>query len=360
MNNQHESSQHQSRVGSSSTEDKVLKEQDIQNGVSYHGSSVFETTSLANGRVKEHKSLDVPETEHHNVQPCISDSIARLALKPSMVPVPPSRPKPSRQRKLERTASLDDKGWRRKFKTSQESISEPSENGSSNGSIPETVASSHPFFEGGHNRDFQSTPSFLGPRAFGNYSESLSDCEHQISKKRSTSLEHVLGKASSSSKPRLSRVTSPRPLPPIELSVASRTLRTANRIDSECVDYKESCNSRLGRPGSSLSDTRLQGSMVCDSCSTDSMKSSSNPLNPIRSKDVRSRSYLEGSLLANGALLGADELDRCFPHRRIGIFVATWNMQGNKIIQLDLLLIKIQFKQVSTSRLLSTWNSSLP
>ncbi|XP_069465684.1 phosphatidylinositol polyphosphate 5-phosphatase type IV isoform X2 [Ambystoma mexicanum] len=42
------------------------------------------------------------------------------------------------------------------------------------------------------------------------------------------------------------------------------------------------------------------------------------------------RSYLEGSLLANGALLGADELDRYFPERRIGLFVATWNMQGKK------------------------------
>ncbi|XP_078498040.1 phosphatidylinositol polyphosphate 5-phosphatase type IV [Lissotriton helveticus] len=330
MNNQHGPSQHQVRDSSSPTEGKMHKEQNIQNGVSYQGSSVFETTSLANGRVKEHNPVEVPETEHHNVQPCISDSIDRLTLKSSMVPVPPSRPKPSRQRKLERTASLDDRGWRRKFKTSRESVSEPSENGSSNGSIPETVATSRPFFEGGHDRDFQSTSSFPGPHAFGNYSESLSDCEHHISKQRSNSLEHALGKASSSSKPRLSRVTSPRPLPPIELSMASRTLRTANRIDAECVDYKESCNSRLGRPGSSLSDTRLHGSMVCDSCSTDSMKSSSNPLNPIRSKDVRNRSYLEGSLLANGALLGADELDRCFPHRRIGIFVATWNMQGNK------------------------------
>uniref|UniRef100_A0A803U0A5 Phosphatidylinositol polyphosphate 5-phosphatase type IV n=1 Tax=Anolis carolinensis TaxID=28377 RepID=A0A803U0A5_ANOCA len=42
------------------------------------------------------------------------------------------------------------------------------------------------------------------------------------------------------------------------------------------------------------------------------------------------RSYLEGSLLASGALLGAEELNRYFPDRRIGIFVATWNMQGQK------------------------------
>lgn len=44
------------------------------------------------------------------------------------------------------------------------------------------------------------------------------------------------------------------------------------------------------------------------------------------------RSYLEGSLLASGALLGAEELDRYFPDRQMGIFIATWNMQGRKVI----------------------------
>lgn len=40
---------------------------------------------------------------------------------------------------------------------------------------------------------------------------------------------------------------------------------------------------------------------------------------------------MEGSLLASGALLGAEELSRYFPDRNIGIFVATWNMQGQKV-----------------------------
>ncbi len=43
------------------------------------------------------------------------------------------------------------------------------------------------------------------------------------------------------------------------------------------------------------------------------------------------RSFLEGSVLGNGALLGAEELDRYFPERRLGIYVATWNMQGEKV-----------------------------
>lgn len=43
------------------------------------------------------------------------------------------------------------------------------------------------------------------------------------------------------------------------------------------------------------------------------------------------RSYLEGSLLASGALMGADELARYFPDRSMALFVATWNMQGQKV-----------------------------
>ena len=46
---------------------------------------------------------------------------------------------------------------------------------------------------------------------------------------------------------------------------------------------------------------------------------------------VPSRSFLEGSVLGSGALLGAEELDRYFPDRRLGIYVATWNMQGEKV-----------------------------
>lgn len=40
---------------------------------------------------------------------------------------------------------------------------------------------------------------------------------------------------------------------------------------------------------------------------------------------------MEGSLLGTGALLGAEELDRYFPDRTVGIYIATWNMQGEKV-----------------------------
>lgn len=36
-------------------------------------------------------------------------------------------------------------------------------------------------------------------------------------------------------------------------------------------------------------------------------------------------------MLGSGALLGAEELDRYFPDRRVGIYIATWNMQGEKV-----------------------------
>lgn len=43
------------------------------------------------------------------------------------------------------------------------------------------------------------------------------------------------------------------------------------------------------------------------------------------------RSFLEGSMLGSGALLGAEELDRHFPDRQVGVYVVTWNMQGEKV-----------------------------
>lgn len=36
-------------------------------------------------------------------------------------------------------------------------------------------------------------------------------------------------------------------------------------------------------------------------------------------------------MLGTGALLGAEELDRYFPDRTVGIYIATWNMQGEKV-----------------------------
>lgn len=55
------------------------------------------------------------------------------------------------------------------------------------------------------------------------------------------------------------------------------------------------------------------------------------------------RSFLEGSLLGGGALLGSEELDRYFPDRKVGVYITTWNMQGEKVdLQSDLSSLSFQ------------------
>ncbi|KAM4664881.1 phosphatidylinositol polyphosphate 5-phosphatase type IV isoform 2-T2 [Discoglossus pictus] len=241
-----------------------------------------------------------------------------------LAPKPPNKPK-GRQRKLERAFSLDEKHWRRKFKTSQESLRDLNENGSSSVSLQEAQGNMG-FVE--HHSD-ESLISVQNNVLLGS---PITNC-HGISlnpRKPDMSSELPPGdNVTSATKPQLSQIKHTQPLPQMEFNITSRTLRTANRIDPDYMDYKHSSHHRFLRQSSSLSDTRLNSTMVCHHCSTDSMKSTYSLLTPLRSKDVRN-SYLEGSLLASGALLGADELDRYFPERRVGIFIATWNMQGKK------------------------------
>lgn len=253
-------------------------------------------------------------------------------------------PRPPQKPRLERAASLDEKSWRRwrRFRTSQESLTDPNETSSSNGSLQEASLSppargrASPCYRCCHQNSLHSSPDASEASAVGKSRGSTSDLGKRASELSSAFGGLLRGKAFAGSKPRLSQVMPARPLPPLELSVASPSLRTANRIDSDCLDYRHYSQHKFGRVSTSLSDTRLHGNGMVYNCSTDSMKSTFSLLTPIRSKDVRSRSYLEGSLLANGALLGAEELSRYFPDRNIGIFVATWNMQGQKELPLNL------------------------
>ncbi|NXW86174.1 INP5E phosphatase, partial [Alopecoenas beccarii] len=254
-------------------------------------------------------------------------------------------PRPPRKPRLERAASLDEKSWRRwrRFRTSQESLTDPNETSSSNGSLQEASLSppvrgrASPCHPCCPQNSLHSSPDSSEASPAGKSRGGTSDLGKRASEISSAFGGLLRGKAFAGGKPRLSQITPVRPLPPMELNVASHTLRTANRIDSDCMDYRHYSQHKSGRVSSSLSDTRLHGSgMVYDNCSTDSMKSTFSLLTPIRSKDVRSRSYLEGSLLASGALLGAEELSRYFPDRNIGIFVATWNMQGQKELPVNL------------------------
>ncbi|XP_025917936.1 72 kDa inositol polyphosphate 5-phosphatase isoform X2 [Apteryx rowi] len=295
-------------------------------------------------------------------------------------------PRPPRKPRLERAASLDEKSWRRwrRLRTSQESLTDPNETSSSNGSLQDAALSpairgrAAPCDQCCEQDSLRSSPDASEASPTGKSRGSTADLGKRASEISSAFGGLLRGKAFSGSKPRLAQITPTRPLPPVELNVASHALRTTNRIDSDCMDYRHYSQRKLGRVSSSLSDTRLHGSgMVYDNCSTDSMKSTFSLLTPIRAKDVRNselspllvtgcrnsickdlpahssnalpalltipwgrnhvkRSYLEGSLLANGALLGAEELSRYFPDRNIGIFVATWNMQGQKELPVNL------------------------
>ncbi|XP_061867378.1 phosphatidylinositol polyphosphate 5-phosphatase type IV isoform X2 [Colius striatus] len=228
-------------------------------------------------------------------------------------------PRPPRKPRLERAASLDEKSWRRwrRFRTSQESLTDPNETSSSNGSLQEASLSppikgrASPCHQCCRQNSLHSSPDASESSPVGKSRGGTSDLGKRASEISSAFGGLLRGKAFTGSKPRLSQIMPARPLPPLELNVASHTLRTANRIDSDCLDYRHHSQHKFGRVSSSLSDTRLHGNgMVYDNCSTDSMKSTFSLLTPIRSKDVRSRSYLEGSLLASGALLGAEELSR--------------------------------------------------
>ncbi|XP_026858662.2 phosphatidylinositol polyphosphate 5-phosphatase type IV isoform X2 [Electrophorus electricus] len=198
-------------------------------------------------------------------------------------PHPPFLPKPPSMGKGSKNPMSEEKIRGRKLKSSQESLTDPTETGSSTDSLKEDRA-----------------PPTLGSV---------------------TSLKNGQTGGSPSDWPIGA-------FPPLENSITSLSLRSTNRIDRDCLDYgRGSPAERLHR---NFSDSRLLDTMVLDSTSVNSMKSTLSALNPIRPKDVRNRSFLEGSVLGSGALLGAEELDRYFPDRHVGICIATWNMQGEK------------------------------
>ncbi|XP_042335547.1 phosphatidylinositol polyphosphate 5-phosphatase type IV [Sceloporus undulatus] len=226
----------------------------------------------------------------------------------SFTPTPPRKPR------LERTSSLDELILRRRrfFRMSQDSLIDLTKMGSSNGSLEDRSLVRQQIVSSGNCHHNQESPLSL----------------HRDSKTPNT-LQAKLNLSDSHG--RLSKVVPNQPPPPLELDGSFPSLRTTNRIDPDCADYRLCSQTFFPRTGSSWSDTQLHSrGMVCDNCSSISMKSSFSLLTPIRVRDVRNRSYLEGSLLASGALLGAEELNRYFPDRNIGIFVATWNMQGQK------------------------------
>lgn len=243
-----------------------------------------------------------------------------------ITPQPPIRPK------LERTLSLDDKGWRRRrFRGSQEDLTV--QNGASpcRGSLQDSVAQSPAYSRPLPclSTSLQEIPKSRRATGSEGGSPSLwSDC---LSGMISTSLDLLHRDAASGGPPsRLASLHASHTPPAMDLSIASSSLRTANKVDPEHTDYKLRMQTRLVRAHSNLGPSRPRSPLAGDDHSIHSARSFSL-LAPIRTKDIRSRSYLEGSLLASGALLGAEELARYFPDRNMALFVATWNMQGQKV-----------------------------
>lgn len=228
----------------------------------------------------------------------------------------PFTPRPPLRPRLERALSLDEKGWRRRrLPHSQEDLS--AGGGASPGRGPSEEAApgppARPCLPPGLSASLQEIPA--ARRTPGNGAGSPSSW--------GTSQDG----ASAGSSPRLAGGLPARPLPAMEWSVASDSLRTAHKVDADHADYRLRLQTRPARAHSSLGP---------DDCSLRSAKSSFSLLAPIRAKDVRSRSYLEGSLLASGALMGAEELARYFPDRTVALCVATWNMQGQKELPVNL------------------------
>ncbi|NP_001096089.2 phosphatidylinositol polyphosphate 5-phosphatase type IV isoform X1 [Danio rerio] len=237
-------------------------------------------------------------------------------------PRPPSLPKPMGLGMGGKNLSFDEKVRGRRLRNSQESLTDPGETGSSTDSLKDVASANGQTLASRRPLDLQ----HMEMPPFRIRTGSLSETDvspHDLcdpNKERMKPSRIVLSPL---------QPTGTYPL--LENSTASASLRTTNRIDRDCLDYgvvgRRGRSERLHR---NLSDSRLLDTMVSDNTSVHSMKSTYSVLNPIRPRDVRNRSFLEGSVLGNGALLGAEELDRYFPERRLGIYIATWNMQGEK------------------------------
>ncbi|XP_078406333.1 phosphatidylinositol polyphosphate 5-phosphatase type IV [Cetorhinus maximus] len=271
-----------------------------------------------------------PEELGHGVQ----------GLQPALVPRPPARPKPSRQGKLQRLHSVEGKvaGRRARGRSSEESSSEPVDTDSSCGSLYGGDLSGSPM------QCLQGRSIVVPQRTLpssSSSSSSLRECD--TSESAGSTAEYRNGPTCPDSQPRidypdiktvpsayrkLPPVVPTKPLPPMDINLDSTALRISNRIDPDFVDY-----THVTQRGESSQHTNIliQPHGIEDNRSAFSMNASSSVLFPVRSEDLRNRSYLEGSLLASGALLGASELDRHFPDRRVRVFITTWNMQGQKL-----------------------------
>ena len=195
----------------------------------------------------------------------------------------PSQPRPPpKLSKIGKRCSADDGVRARRLRTSQESLSDPAETGSSSDSLREDLRAPGPrAFVLGDAAAFRSRPASngAGPLAglppgspvFRGRGHSLSEYEEKQNQLPEPRVRP--------SKLRLSPLQPAGPLPALERSLAA--LRTPSKVDRDRPE-----GPRLHR---NLSDSRLLDNMVSDSSSVNSMRSTFSVLNPIRPQDVRNR-----------------------------------------------------------------------
>ncbi|KAM4575830.1 phosphatidylinositol polyphosphate 5-phosphatase type IV isoform 2-T4 [Odontesthes bonariensis] len=293
---------------------------------------VYEDSVVTDGRTLKSSSKDVKQTKEH-----IDDTLVCRNAEGEITPYQPRPPSLPKLSKFSKSVSVEETVRTRRLKNSQESLSDRAETGSSTDSLKDDQTCQSGLVLSDAAAVWNSQDSSVRPQSaittgspvFQGRESSLSEYDRRPHSQQSDPLDH----RGRSTKARLSPVQPTGPLPALDKNFESATLRAANRIGRDCLDYavlaKEKFGERIHR---NLSDSRLLENMGSDSASVHSMKSIYSVLSPIRPQDVRNRSFLEGSVLGSSALLGAEELDRYFPDRRVGIYIVTWNMQGEKFI----------------------------
>lgn len=245
--------------------------------------------------VKDSRPLKTPledaiSYKEHNCALTISARSTEGEISPYQ-PRPPSQPRLPRPSK---SGSVEETVRSRRLRNSQESLSDPTETGSSTDSLKEdqTVAApgglvlcSAATISNDQDSSVRVLSAFMtGSQIFRDRGGSLSEYERRPQSQQSDPTDHPMR----STKVRLSPVQPTGPLPALEKSFASATLRAANRIDRDCLDYAVLAREK-DKLHRNLSDSRLLENMGSDSASVSSMRSTYSVLSPIRPQDVRNR-----------------------------------------------------------------------
>lgn len=250
----------------------------------HHSSKTFDRgdSAVTDSRLFRTSREDAATCKENSIALKVSACKAEGDLSPYQPRPPPKprRPKPGKSDSVEETLRT------RRLGNSQESLSDPTETGSSSDSLRDdrTAAAPGGPCAGGCAGVQTLQDSNARSHVFRDRGSSLSEYETRPCSQQSDGTEHRVRSA----KVRLSPVQRTGTLPALEMNFASANLRAANRIDRDCLDYTVLARERekLHR---NLSDSRLLESMGSDCASVSSMRSTYSVLSPIRPQDVRNR-----------------------------------------------------------------------